>query len=61
MISFEFDDILGQRVWGLDEVGCLIKILLLLGVGFEPTHSKVIGLKPIALDRSANPTNLNKA
>ena len=31
----------------------------MLDVGFEPTHSKVIGLKPIALDRSANPTNTN--
>ena len=28
----------------------------LSSVGFEPTHINVIGLKPIALDRSANLT-----
>ena len=32
----------------------------MLGAGFEPTHSKVIGLKPIALDRSANLTDINR-
>ena len=42
----------------LSFIVCMHKIYL-SGEGFEPSHSKVAGLKPAALDHSANLTRVH--